>query len=416
MTLFSQLLDKLEQVKLLKSCIKEKSPAMAVGLSLVHQSNLLLSFCTNSENMSFEPMIVITKDEQSAHRLCDDFNCMAGENIAEVFPYRDLIIRPIESFSNEYETKRLGVLSRVVSCDTKVVFCSITAACSYTIPKQMLENSIINLSVTQNIPQNILIQKLLLAGYARRDQVDGVGQFAVRGAIVDVFSTSLNEPIRLEYWGDEIDNISSFDIDTQRRVKSLKCIDIYPASELMIDNNLLVEKMKKLLASKIDSNAKVALERDIKLIEQGISISNIDKYISLIFENKSTVFDYFSNSVVAISELSDVKKIGKNYDDQWQDDLKILAKEGEMFFELHDCRPSFECFFKKICKSAIYLENFRRDISDFKIKNIVSFDAIELGSWSGERKALIEEIKTYLYQKYTIRIMAGTKNAAHALF
>ncbi len=416
MTLFSQFLNKLEQVKLLKSCIKEKSPAMAVGLSLVHQSNLLLSLCTNSENNGFDPMIVITKDEQSAYRMCDDFNCMAGKNVAEVFPYRDLIIRPIESFSNEYETKRLGVLSRVVSCNTKVVFCSITAACSYTIPKRMLENSIINLSVTQNIPQNILIQKLLLAGYARRDQVDGIGQFAVRGAIVDMFSTSLKEPIRLEYWGDEIDNISNFDIDTQRRVKNLKCADIYPASELMIDNSLLVEKMKKLLDSNINPNVKMSLERDIKLIEQGISISNVDKYISLIFENKSTVFDYFSDSVVIISELSDVKKAGQNYDDQWQDDLKILDEEGDMFFELHDCRPSFDCFFRRICKSAICLENFRRDISDLKIKHVVSFDAIELGSWTGERKALFEEIKTYHDKKYTIVIMAGTEKAAHALF
>ena len=219
MTLFTQLLSKLEQVKRLNRCVEGKNSLMATGLPSVNKANLILSVF---ENWDQKLILVLTPDEQSSKALCSDLNSFAGEKIAEIFSYRDLIIRPVETYSNEYEIKRLGVLSKIVDKKIRVVFSSVAAAYSHTMPRNVLEYLSINLEPGQQFSQDKLIYGLTNSGYVKREQIDGIGQFAVRGALVDIYPASLDLPVRIEYWGDEIDSIWFFDLTTQRRTMRMK--------------------------------------------------------------------------------------------------------------------------------------------------------------------------------------------------
>ena len=214
MNIFSQLLGKLKQTQILNNCIYNKKNVMAVGLPSVNKASLILGIYEQSNEKS---ILVLAPDEQSSQALCSDFNAFAGDNIAEVFPYRDLVLRHIESSSNEYEIERMGVLFRILSKKTRVVFCSISSACLYTMPPKILEKSVIVVKSGQNFDQSELIRRISEIGYIKRDQIDGTGQFAVRGAIVDIYPASIKTPVRIEYWGDDIDSICFFDLETQRR-------------------------------------------------------------------------------------------------------------------------------------------------------------------------------------------------------
>lgn len=123
------------------------------------------------------------------------------------------------------------------------------------------------------------MKKLVFAGYTRYDQVDGTSQFAVRGGIIDIFPTYLNEPVRIEFWGDTVDTISSFDIDTQRRSGKVDFIEITPANEVLVDDNFKfadkIEALSKGLKGKA-IKAREKLNNDIDKLRQGfISIALI---------------------------------------------------------------------------------------------------------------------------------------------
>ena len=413
MTLFTQLLGKLEQVEKLNECIKEKKSVMATGLSSINKANLILSIF---ENWNQKLVLVLTPDEQSARAICDDLNNLAGEKIAEIFSYRDLVIRPVETYSNEYEIKRLGVLSKIVDKKIRVIFSSIAAAYSHTMPRKFLENLSINLAPGQQFPKNKLMQRLTNSGYVKRDQIDGIGQFAVRGALVDIYPASLDLPVRIEYWDDEIDSIWFFDLKTQRRSKSVKQLKICPASEFIFDKTLISERLSEISKKLTNSKAKAKIKSDIEKIQQKLFIPNADKYISIGYEKNVTIFDYFSDGIFVFSEQKAISKALIDEKKQWDEDLKILLEEGEICEQLQNCRPEFEGFLDRAYGHGVFLENFQTESDNLKLDEKISFETINLGTWSGERDVLIDQIKFYKELEYTIVVMAGTQKAAKALY
>lgn len=412
MNIFSQLLSKLEQTQILNNCICNDKVAMVVGLPSVNKANLILSVY---EQFKEKSVLVLTKDEQSAQALCSDFNCFAGDRVAEVFSYRDLVLRPIESSSNEYEIERMGVLFRILNKKIRVVFCSITSACLYTMPKKILAKSVISVKSGQHFVQSELIRKISEIGYVKRDQIDGTGQFAARGAIVDIYPASTRTPVRIEYWGDDIDSICFFDLETQRRSEKVDVLKICPVSEFMLNKAEFVDKVKQIIDSDIALNVKMKIESDLEKIHNGVSISNIDKYISVIYEDKATILDYFDDGIFIVSEQKAVEKALIDENKQWNEDLKILFDEGELCFSLKDIKPDCSDFLNSIYKNVLFLENFSHKSDGFTFNEIISFNAINLGNWSGERKVLVEELEFYNEKNFTVIVMAGTKKSADML-
>lgn len=412
MNIFTQLLSKLDQTQILNNCINNKKVAMAIGLPSVNKVNLILNIY---EQSSEKLVLVLTPDEQSAQALCSDFNCFVGDKVAEVFPYRDLVLRPIESSSNEYEIKRMGVLFRILNKKTRVVFCSIASACSYTIPKTILEKSVISVEAGKPFVQSELIRRISDIGYVKRDQIDGTGQFAVRGAIVDIFPASIKTPIRIEYWGDDIDSICFFDLETQRRSDKLDMLEICPVCEFILNQTEFIDSVTQIINSDISSNAKLKIESDLEKIQQGALISNIDKYISVIYKEKATILDYFDDGIFLVSEQKAVEKALIDENNQWSEDLEILFDEGELCFPLKDIKPDSSDFLNSVYENVVFLENFSHKLDNCKLSEIISFNVINLGNWSGERKVLVEEIEFYTEKDFTVIVMAGTKKAADML-
>lgn len=412
MNIFSQLLGKLEQNQILNNCILNKKNAMAVGLPSVNKANLILGIYEQSKE---KLVLVLTPDEQSSQALCSDFNAFAGDDIAEVFPYRDLVLRPIESSSNEYEIERMGVLFRILSKKTRVVFCSISSACLYTMPQNILERSVISIKSGQNFDQSEFIRMISEIGYIKRDQIDGTGQFAVRGAIVDIYPASTKTPVRIEYWGDDIDSICFFDLETQRRSEQVDVLEICPVSEFILNKAEFVDSVKEIIDSDITLNAKLKIESDLEKIQHGASISNIDKYISVVYNDKVTILDYFADGILLVSEQKAVEKALADENNQWAEDLDILFDEGELCIPLKNVRPDFTDVLSNIYKNVLFLENFPHKADTCKLDEIISFNAINLGNWSGERKVLVEELEFYNEKDFTVIIMAGTNKAADML-
>ena len=179
---------------------------------------------------------------------------------------------------------------------TDVVITVPDAVMQYTVPSEVLSDVTLHVGTGERMSVTQLTSWLNLLGYVRADQVEGEGQYAVRGGIVDVFSPSYPNPFRIDFFGDEIDLIGFFDVTTQRRYENAPSVGILPVYELLPDNlayeNIArnIEKLLKKFTGQEKIREMLAYERES--CENHIRINALDKYASFVYDRRETVLDY----------------------------------------------------------------------------------------------------------------------------
>ena len=408
MNFFRETFRELESWKDIDKYIKSKiSPVCAAGLSHIHKAQFIYSL--NNES----PILVITESEASAKKLCDDIAVMSGdENYAVLFPSRELALTKIEGFSREYEHQRIAALSKLIRGQSKIIAASIEAVMEPVIPKDVLENSTITIeSGAEESLENLKI-KLINMGYVRCDKVEGPSQFSVRGSIADIFPVQSAMPVRMEFWGDEIDSISYFDPESQRRTDSLDSIKIAPALETVTDRLALADKIDSLaksIKSRKSDIVKARLAEDSELLREGAELQCIDKYIPLIYEKIPLIFDYF-NGITVFCEYVNASEHAKGVTAQYNEDCKILLEEGELCKGLvgHYCELS-HVLSETGRGQQIFLSNFIQGLDRVGYKKIISFEALQNAPWGGEMRQLDEDLKSLCERGYRTMLIAGSE-------
>ncbi len=176
-------------------------------------------------------LCIVTPGEAEATHFADDLKALGLT--AAVFPPRDFMLRPVEGTGREYEYRRLSVLGALAGGRLNAVCVPAEALLQYTVPRDEFLRNTLTLKPGMVYNREALVERLFAAGYVRRSQVDGPGQFSVRGDIVDIYAPDMHQPARVEYWDDEIDSLASFDLLTQRRDGSLEKIYLSPAREVL---------------------------------------------------------------------------------------------------------------------------------------------------------------------------------------
>ena len=128
-----------------------------------------------------------------------------------VYPARDFVFENVTAYSREWEHERLGVLQSVCDGAYDVIIAVPDALMQYTVPADCLQKNTVKLRLGDTCTTDELCKKLETMGYTRTEIVEGVGQFCLRGGIVDVFTPQYREPLRIDFFGDEVDLISFFD-------------------------------------------------------------------------------------------------------------------------------------------------------------------------------------------------------------
>ena len=147
--------------------------------------------------------------------MAGDLAALTGGEVP-LLPARDFLFHP-GAASRQWEHQRLEILARLTRGDCPVLVATVEGLLQRTLPPDVFAGHCRQLSVGQVCQLEEVADFLVQAGYTRCDQVEGTGQFALRGGILDVFSPGLDLPVRMEFWGDEIDSLGLFDPVTQRR-------------------------------------------------------------------------------------------------------------------------------------------------------------------------------------------------------
>ncbi|MCH5202856.1 MAG: DEAD/DEAH box helicase, partial [Oscillospiraceae bacterium] len=408
-------IQELKAFQKLNSYVKIKGATAVTGLNTNFKSNIIGTLCHYSNVRAF----CVASDEKEAQILCNDL-CMIGRK-AFVYPRRDLNFREISGISREYEHQRLSVLSKLISGECDVVIGTIDALLQYTIPQDILRKATLSLKAGQVISTDDCVNALTLLGYEHTDMVEGTGQFALRGGILDFFMPHSEKPVRVEFWGDEIDSINYFDIISQRRFDKIDKIMLSPSNELLIENSSeLADKIIKKansLRSEKSQNAKEILLREADNIRNGTNLKSLDKFISLIYPKPQTVFDYMNDGdLVFISEHTKVSERVKASEFQYKEDMKEYFAEGILCKGFDTFSMNYKDFIENIKPlTTIFLDNFTSGHFDLPLNDIVTFNIKQIPLWNGSLSVLCEDLQDIFKERTTVVILAGTEKAGKNL-
>lgn len=400
--------------QLLAAMAKKGWPAQMTGLSHIHKAAVLASLSGTG------PFLVVTPDEAMATRLSEDVNAFLQETVSCVYPAREFTFRDVEGVSREYEHVRLKVLDSLAEGSVQMVICSIEALLQYTLPPKVLRENTLELSPGQEHKPEDLAKRLVQSGYERRDQVEGVCQFSMRGGILDFYPSHAPAPYRVEFWGDEIDTISVFDLDSQRRVDTVKKARITPAKEVLYpDNGWLLKRIGKAydsLRGKQGVKAKEILLGEMEKLEGGLTLGNIDKFLPLIYPQPGTLFDYMPQSGLVFCEMVSVKDASKTAMWQHYEDIALLMEEGMLFKGCDTYALEFSQVLTQMeGRRTAILENFARALPEVRLSELVALNAIALSPWGGDLALLTEDLESFLHRGYRSLVLAGTDKAVAAL-
>lgn len=394
-------------MKSVKEAIEKKiTPVSVTGLSHIHRAQLIHSLPEDKIHL------VITGSEAEAKKLCDDINMMSGGESAVLFPSKELVFTPVDSANREYEYMRLSALTKAIKSRCSVICASIEAVMQPVIPVGALIAAGIELSVGQEIDLQELCLTLARSGYQRCEKVEGASQFSVRGAIIDIFPVQADKPVRIELFGDMIDTLNEFEIETQRRTEALEKVEISPASEILCDSDELAVKIENLCKKARGKHMELIREHlgaDVRRLRGGEILPHAVKYYPLVYGAPSTVLDYIDGTVV-FSDYSAVMDAAAGISSRFSEDMKLLIEDGQLCKGLYDVILDLTqlqaIFEKRVC---LYISSFMQGGERISFRRLISFEAMQTAPWSGEMKQLTEDLHDFISRRYRVILAAGSE-------
>ncbi|MBQ9736010.1 MAG: transcription-repair coupling factor [Clostridia bacterium] len=277
-------------------------PISVNGLSDGARDAFLLELLAALAERQKAPRLLLARDEGEARSLAALLRAEGHD--ALFFPAREPVLLNITA-SHEVERERLSVLCRLLAGESVTVVATPYAALLCTLPPPLLSRNALTLSVGSVADPVLLAEQLVGMGFAAVDLVDGAGQLARRGGILDVFSPDGEYPVRLEFFGDEIDRMEYFDPITQRSVALCEELRIFPARECLygIEERKRMTEAHRALLGKVSAEEKSALQNEIAVLEGDGDVPFADRYMALLYPESPTLLDYFPAARTVVLSL-----------------------------------------------------------------------------------------------------------------
>lgn len=379
------------------------------------------------------PLVMICSDEKECLRIT---RMLADHKLRAAFYLnRDLNLYNI-SASHEYEHERLKVLFGVMRGELDAVLTTPDAALSYTMPPTRLEDSIIRLDTQSTADPAELCRTLTLCGYMRVDMIDAEGQFACRGGIVDVFApggyyinsegdkVSSELPLRIEFFGDEIDRMGFFSIDTQRMQDSVECIELTPARELLIGADQLPrlrEAVEYQLKCAKTNEAQDELRGELTAIDgfsEGVgSLRFIDKYITLIYPERASLFDYFTERTCVIvkgtNAIAERLEGFARREAQIVEDLLESGTVAPKYTDYSKPNVQYEMFCDR--NATLHIDSIVQGLANKKTAGIFHFRTKQTVSYEDRTDLLLEDVEQYMSSRFGVCILCDNETFAKNL-
>ena len=412
------------EYRTLKKAVAEKEPVAITGIGQINRSHLIASLHQDTS----DPIVLICNDATAAKRLQEDLKAFLKEEVP-VLPSRELTFYDAAVVSRGWEQKRIRQLYQLMTGQTKLQIMTWESLSRRTIPVQVLKNASFLLKIGESYQLEDLIARLSAAGYSRCGMVEGPGQYAVRGGIIDVFSPAAEHPIRIEFFGDELDTMGYFDPENQRRIENTEEALILPVSEtqpslhpegiagLCNDLQVLISRQRR---RKTQNDALIStIEKDIQKYENGLSNAASDRYMALIYPEFTTAMDYLpENATLIICDHSSIMRTAKTLEEEFGMQLDNLLQGGLAVGELCEYTVAWDDFSRQSAThSVVYMDAFAGSAYPDAClpKHLIPMAAKQLPGYGGNMDAAASDLAHYQKNDYCSLVLCGTRRRAELL-
>ena len=418
-------------------------PAVISGLSEIHRAHAAAAI----RALTMRPVAVLCAAEDEAARIAQDIATLSMEQ-ALTLNVREFTFHSAEVVSRQIEQSRIATLEALVENKAPIVVMSISGALQRTIPAQQLMDASLTLKIG-NVHDPIKVtETLVMCGYSRSEQVEGPGQFALRGGILDFFSPVHDEPVRCEFFGDEIDSMGYFDVLSQRRTENIDQARIAPVAETLptlcsaagfdetagtavagetagTAGSFGTEGLVKELGERIarlekrrTTNPELLknLNVDVERLATGRSFPAADRYMELIYP-MATALDYLrEDTVVIICEPLRLKERAESYQKLLAEDCLALLESGVLESGLVRFAEDWAGFLHRIEDFPVVMtDSFVGSSYPLRPRMTLNISTKRLPSYGGSMETAASDIAHYKESGFRTVILSQDKRRAGLL-
>ncbi len=378
----------------------------------------------------FKWRLAVTYDDSRAKEIYEDFRNFTDK--VWLYPARDLLFYSADIHGNLLTRQRIEVLKRLLTEPGGVVVTTVDGLMDHLLPLSLLKSRTISIQCGQTLDLEELKSQLAAVGYERMAQVDGMGQFSIRGGIVDIFPLTEETPIRIELWDDEVDSIRNFDVESQRSVEELSQAVIYPAAEVVLDEARLEEGLRaieeeektyeKALRDQHKSEAahriSQAVKEFVESVREGWRLGGLDGYIHYFCREAVSFLDYFpeSSSLIFLDEPLRLKEKSETVELEFRESMSHRLENGYMLpGQTGLLYPAAQVMARVQRNTTVMLTGLDQKLPGMKVAGKFGFTVKNVSSYQNSFEMLIKDLTRWKKEGWRVVLLSASRTRASRL-
>lgn len=418
MNVMNQYISRSEQIQtLMNTLTKDNQNILLSGVTTSFYAPLLQMIFESQKR----PIIIMMQNLYHAQRLYDQLIDLMDDNSVRLFPMDEFITAEMLASSSELRIERMNTLASVIENQNKIIVTHVAGATRFLTPKEVFKQADIKLEVGGIYELDNLKRKLVDLGYQSVRTVEGMGEFSVRGGILDVFPMTEENPLRIEFFDDEIDTIRYFSIENQRSINKVDSAVIVPTYELVYSDEQIscfekdikerLAKTATLVTGETRDNLYAKIYSDIEKIKNHQDLEVMHKYISLLYKNPDTLITYFDDPLLV---YIDYNRILENQEHMNEDALTWLEgaiENGKTVVDLSLYRSITETKVNR----QLFLVEHTSVLQDIKLTEHIKLLTKSVSEFHGQLEFFAKECKRLKENGITVFVTLSSVEARNNL-
>ncbi|KRK51845.1 transcription-repair coupling factor [Companilactobacillus kimchii DSM 13961 = JCM 10707] len=403
------------------SQVKPETKNLLTGLT----GSTISLFALDTLRQLNKKILIVENTNFHANKLYDDLNLLNSDAV-HIFPVEESISTEIATSSPDELSQRLDTLSFLADDKPGIVVTSIAGLEYELSAKELFKSAQLRIEVNEEYDLEDLNQQFVQMGYVKDKLVAKPGDFAIRGDIVDIYPLNVDNPVRIDFFGNQVEKIKYFDTETQRSIEELKKIQILPAQDRIVTDEQVETGLAKLQKS-YDRQLKSSDDKDVKEnlrtnfgqtieeLSEGIRPENIGRIADYLFEQPKSLLDYLDSDDVII--FNEYNRLIEQSNDSQAENQSWLASQLEFGKALPEqkIRQSFVDLIKDNKLAQIYLSAFQQGMGHIRLNQLQNVPVRTMQQFFSQMPLLKSEVERWQRQKYTVLLTISNEKRIAAI-
>lgn len=373
--------------------------------------------------------LIVTHNEDRAKAIVGAYSFF-DRNVM-YYPSKDVLFYSADIHGHTILRQRMEVVKGIVEGGVTTVVLSIDALLNKIVPLEEIEKNIVSFTIGETLDLEKVKKILVSLGYERNDWVDGVGQFAIRGGILDIFPMSSECPFRVELWGEDVDSIRSFDVESQRSIENVEKLSVYPAAEMILDEERITKGIKKIekehkayaksLKEQFKTEEYARINREVASLKEELeyfhSAMGVDGYIGFFYDKLCSFLSYMpEETLIMVDEPDKVLARAEACQLEFRESMISRLEGGYMLPSQMDILFDYKEVVAKIAgRDTILFGILSNSDSLFAVQTRIDFETKMVPTYHHNFEMLLKDIRNWKKQGYRILLFSPSTTRGERL-